>query len=112
LGWKVYGRRFVEETADEILSKNLETIRKMVGAIRRVWIGSNVGISMCIKPASKEITEWAWDVGEQPILHCGEDEEFITVFFGAPDPYISRREVAESIAERLLDKIFFLKGGK
>lgn len=92
----------LEEYTYEILRKNWEVIRRMVAAIRRHRAHGNVGISVCIKPSTKEITQWAYGFGGQPILRCEPDEKFITVYFRVPNPFISRKEVAESIAERLL----------
>jgi len=105
MSWQEFRKsypRLVEEYADEILRKNLDVIRRMVAAIRRHKAHGNVGISMCIKPKSKEITQWAYGFGGQPILYCEPDEEPFTIYFRVPNPFVSRREVAESIAESLI----------
>ena len=103
--WEEFRRHYpklLEEYTDEILRKNIDVIRKIVGSVRRIRMHGTAIVAMCIKSSSKEITQWARDFGARPVLHCEPDEEYVAVWFGVPDPFLSRRDVAESIAESLL----------
>ena len=92
----------VKELAEDILRKNEYVIRKIVGAVRRVRASGVTGVTVCIRPESKEITAWAYGFGGRPVLYCGEGEKELTIYFRTPYHFLSRREVAERIAEELL----------
>ena len=91
----------LERLSDEIMRENPTTLRRITGAVRRVRASGAVNVTMCIDPVTKEITEWAYGFGGRPVLYCREGEEEISVYFRTPNYFLSRKDVADRIAEEL-----------
>ena len=94
---------------EEILKKNEDTISKITRAIRRIRAKGVAGLTVCIRPDSKEITAWASGFGGKPILNCGKNEKELTLYFYTPDYFLSKKDVAELIADNLLAEEEFEK---